>query len=33
MEPRGSFPCSQDPATAHYPGTDDSSPQPHILLL
>jgi hypothetical protein len=31
MEPEGSLPCSQEPATDLYPEPDDSSP--HLLTL
>jgi hypothetical protein len=33
MEPEGSLPCSQEPATGHYPDLDESSPQLSILFL
>ena len=32
MEPEGSLPHSQVPATSPYPETDRSSPYPHILV-
>jgi len=33
MEPEGSLPHSQVPATCPYPEPDQSSPHPHIPLL
>jgi hypothetical protein len=33
MEPKGSLPRSQDPATGLHPEPEESSPQPHILSL
>jgi hypothetical protein len=33
MEHEGSISCSQEPATGPHPEPDESSPQPHILLL
>jgi len=33
MEPEGSLPHSQVPATCHYPEPARSSPYPHIPLL
>jgi hypothetical protein len=32
MEPEGSLPCSQKPATGPYPDPDESSLQLHILF-
>jgi hypothetical protein len=32
MEPEGSLPCSQEPATGPYPDPDESSPQRLILF-
>jgi hypothetical protein len=33
MEPEGSLPCSQEPATGHYPELHASSPHLSILFL
>jgi hypothetical protein len=33
MEPEGSLPCSQQPATDLYPEPDASSPNVHTLFL
>jgi hypothetical protein len=33
MEPEGSLPCSQEPATSLYPEPDQSNPYQHILSL
>jgi hypothetical protein len=33
MEPEGSLPCSQEPATGPYLKPDDSSPQRHTLFI
>jgi hypothetical protein len=33
MEPEGSLPCSQEPASSPYPEPDESTPQPHTLFL
>jgi hypothetical protein len=32
MEPEGSLPCSQEPATGPYTETDECSPYAHILF-
>jgi hypothetical protein len=32
MEPEGSLPCSQEPATDPYTESDESSIHPHILF-
>jgi len=32
MEPEGSLPSSQQPATDPYPEPDATTPQPHILF-
>jgi hypothetical protein len=33
MEPKGSFPCSQQPATGPYPKKDEVNPYRIILFL
>jgi hypothetical protein len=33
MEPEGSLPCSQEPASGPYPEPNDSSPYHSILFL
>jgi hypothetical protein len=33
MEPESSLPCSQEPATGHYPAPDESSPHTHTVYL
>jgi hypothetical protein len=33
MEPYGSLPCSQEPATGPYTEKDESSPHPSTLLI
>jgi hypothetical protein len=33
MEPEGSLPCSQNPATDPYPEPDYSRPYPHSIFL
>jgi hypothetical protein len=33
MEPEGSLPRSQQPATSHYPEPDESGPHPHSPFL
>jgi hypothetical protein len=33
MEPEGSLPCSQEPATGTHPEPDESSPHPDSLFL
>jgi hypothetical protein len=33
MEPQGSLPCSQGPATGPYPEPDESKPNPHVPTL
>jgi hypothetical protein len=32
MEPEGSPPCSQEPATCPYPEPNESNPQPQTLI-
>jgi hypothetical protein len=32
MEPEGSLPCSQEPATDPYPESDESNPHPPNLF-
>jgi hypothetical protein len=32
MEPQGSLPCTQGPATVPYPESDESSPHPPIIF-
>jgi len=32
MEPEGSLPCSQEPATGFYPESGESNPQIYILF-
>jgi hypothetical protein len=33
IEPEGSLPCLQEPATSPYPEPDESSPHPPFLFL
>jgi hypothetical protein len=33
MEPEGSLPCAQEPATGPYPESDESTPHPHKLFF
>jgi len=33
LEPEGLLPRLQEPATGHYPESDESSSHPHIILL
>jgi len=33
MEPEGSLPCSQDPASGPFPQPDEYSPHPTILFV
>jgi hypothetical protein len=33
MEPEGSLPCSQEPATCPYSKPNESNPQPQTLFL
>jgi hypothetical protein len=32
MEPEGSLPCSQEPATCAYPEPNESNPHPQTLI-